>query len=133
MHRTLDRWRIPAVNAELVVLELIRHRDSEGTTGLRRRWTHPLYQRQSADLTNDGMDDTTILAIEGVRWPARSFTGGLGREDSGSTPRPMVPMPQPGDRYAKAFTVEQGQCWAMVHDAKGQATHSAGAPSWTGR
>jgi len=34
-------------------------------------------------------------------------------------------MPQPGDRYAQAFTVEAGQCWAMMHDRQGQATHCA--------
>jgi hypothetical protein len=45
----------------------------------------------------------------------------------------MDGLPQPGDRYAQAFTVEPGQCWAMVHDAKGQATHLAETPSWTGR
>ena len=38
-------------------------------------------------------------------------------------------MPQPGDRYAQAFTVEPGQCWAMVHDRQGQATHCAETPS----
>ena len=30
-------------------------------------------------------------------------------------------MPQPGDRYAQAFTVGAGQCWAMIHDRQGQA------------
>ena len=42
-------------------------------------------------------------------------------------------LPQPGDRYAQAFTVEPGQCWAMVHDHQGQATHCSETPSWTGR
>jgi hypothetical protein len=32
-------------------------------------------------------------------------------------------MPKPGDRYAQAFTVEPGQCWAMIHDEKLQADH----------
>ena len=45
----------------------------------------------------------------------------------------MAPMPQPGDRYAQAFTVEPGQCWAMVHDRQGQATYCSEAPSCTGR
>jgi hypothetical protein len=34
---------------------------------------------------------------------------------------PMT-MPQPGDRYAQAFTVEPGQC-----------SHCPETPSWTGR
>jgi hypothetical protein len=42
-------------------------------------------------------------------------------------------MPRPGDRYAQAFTVEPGQCWTMVHDRQGQATHCPETPSWTGR
>jgi hypothetical protein len=42
-------------------------------------------------------------------------------------------MPQPGDRYAQAFTVEPGQCWATVHDRQGQATQCSETPSWTGR
>jgi hypothetical protein len=45
----------------------------------------------------------------------------------------MDGRPQPGDRYAQAFTVEPGQCWAMVHDRQGQATHCAQPPTWTGR
>jgi hypothetical protein len=45
----------------------------------------------------------------------------------------MDGMPQPGKRYAQAFTVEPGQCWAMLHDRQGQATHCAETPSWTGR
>ena len=55
-------------------------------------------------------------------------------ESAGLQPQPpMVAMPQPGDRYAHAFTVEPGQCWAMVHDYTGQATHCAENPTWTGR
>jgi hypothetical protein len=42
-------------------------------------------------------------------------------------------MPQPGDRYAQAFTVEPGQCRAMIHDAKGQATHCSEPPTMTDR
>ena len=45
----------------------------------------------------------------------------------------MDRLPRPGDRYAQAFTVEPGQCWAMVHDRQGQATHCPETPSWTGR
>jgi hypothetical protein len=41
-------------------------------------------------------------------------------------------MPQPGDRYAQVFTLEPGQCWALIHDRQGQA-HCAETPSWTGR
>ena len=29
-------------------------------------------------------------------------------------------MPQPGNRYAQAFTVQPGKCWAMVHDCQGR-------------
>ena len=42
-------------------------------------------------------------------------------------------VPRPGDRYANAFTVEPGQCLAMVHDSKLQATHCPEPPTWTGR
>jgi hypothetical protein len=45
----------------------------------------------------------------------------------------MCSMPQPGDRYAQAFTVEPGECWAMVHDRQGQATHCSETPTLTGR
>jgi hypothetical protein len=48
-------------------------------------------------------------------------------------PRPVDRMPQPGERYAQAFTAEPGQCLAMVHDRQGQITHCAETPSWTGR
>jgi hypothetical protein len=34
-------------------------------------------------------------------------------------------MPQPGDPYADAFGSEVGQCWRMIHDRQGQATHCA--------
>ena len=50
-------------------------------------------------------------------------------ESAGLQPQPpMVAMPQPGDRYAQAFTVEPGQCWALVHDHTGQATHCGETP-----
>ena len=42
-------------------------------------------------------------------------------------------MPQPGDRYAQAFTVEPGQCWAIVHDSKLQANHCPSRAAWTVR
>jgi hypothetical protein len=42
-------------------------------------------------------------------------------------------MPQPGDPYAQAFVAEVGQCWRMIHDYKGQATHCLETPTWTGR
>ena len=42
-------------------------------------------------------------------------------------------MPQPGDRYAQVFTVEPGQCWAMVHDRQGQETHCREEPTYAGR
>lgn len=42
-------------------------------------------------------------------------------------------MPEPGDPYASAFVCEVGQCWRMIHDRQGQATHCPEAPSWTGR
>jgi hypothetical protein len=42
-------------------------------------------------------------------------------------------IPQPGDSYAQAFIVEAGECWRMVHDDKGQATHCAQEPTLTGR
>lgn len=42
-------------------------------------------------------------------------------------------MPAPGDRYAQAFIVEVEQCWAMVHDRQGQATHCLEPPTHTGR
>jgi hypothetical protein len=66
--------------------------------------------------------------------------GHLARDESSQFVRPasryifeMAAMPQPGDRYAQAFTVEPGRCWAMIHDRQGQATHCPEAPSWTGR
>ena len=45
----------------------------------------------------------------------------------------MAPMPQPGDRYARAFIVEPGQCWAVVRDDKLQADHCPELPNWMGR
>ena len=42
-------------------------------------------------------------------------------------------MPQPGDPYAQAFVCEPGECWRMVHDRQGQATHCAEEPAYTGR
>ena len=42
-------------------------------------------------------------------------------------------MPQPGDRYAQAFTVEPGQRWAIVHDSKLQANHCPESAAWTVR
>src|ERR1700733_14501286 len=45
---------------------------------------------------------------------------------------PSSLMPQPGDTYAQAFVVDHTRCWRMVHDSKGQATHCAATPSWTG-
>jgi hypothetical protein len=40
---------------------------------------------------------------------------------------------QPCDPYASAFVAEAGECWRMVHDANGQATHCAQEPTHTGR
>jgi hypothetical protein len=42
-------------------------------------------------------------------------------------------MPRPGDPYASAFVAEVGQCWRMIHDRQGQATHCRDVPTWTGR
>ena len=41
-------------------------------------------------------------------------------------------MPQPGDPSANVFVAEVGQCWRMIHDRQGQATHCREAPTWTG-
>jgi hypothetical protein len=30
----------------------------------------------------------------------------------------MAAMPQPGDRYDRAFTVESGPCWMMAYDRR---------------
>ena len=38
----------------------------------------------------------------------------------------VSPMPAPGDPYAGAFVAEVGQCWRMIHDRQGQATHWQG-------
>jgi hypothetical protein len=40
--------------------------------------------------------------------------------------------PCPGDP-CPGFTAEPGRCWRMVYSKQLQATHCAGAPSWTGR
>ena len=42
-------------------------------------------------------------------------------------------MPAPGDPYASAFVAEVGQCWRMVHDRQGQATHCLQPTTFTGR
>ncbi len=34
---------------------------------------------------------------------------------------------------ANAFIAEPMQCWRMIHDRQGQATHCYEPPSWTGR
>lgn len=45
----------------------------------------------------------------------------------------QMTMPQPGDPYAAAFVAEVDQCWRMVHDTQGQATHCREDPTYTGR
>lgn len=40
---------------------------------------------------------------------------------------------QPGEPYANAFVAEPMQCWRMIHDHQGQATHCCQEPTWTGR
>jgi hypothetical protein len=42
-------------------------------------------------------------------------------------------IPEPGDPYAGAFVAEVDQCWRMVHDFKGQATHCAEPATFAGR
>jgi len=57
----------------------------------------------------------------------------IGRRASAVCPRAADRMPQPGDPYARAFIAEPMQCWRMIHDRQGQATHCVEPPSWTGR
>jgi hypothetical protein len=45
----------------------------------------------------------------------------------------VAQMPQPGDPYANAFISEPMECWRMIHDRQGQATHCMETPTWTGR
>ena len=42
-------------------------------------------------------------------------------------------MPQPGDHYAQAFRAEPNECWRIVHDRQGQATHCLETTTFTGR
>jgi hypothetical protein len=57
----------------------------------------------------------------------------LRRHSGGWETQPVSPVPQPGDRYAQAFTVGPNQCWALIHDRQGKPAHCAETPSWIGR
>jgi hypothetical protein len=45
----------------------------------------------------------------------------------------VAQMPQLGDSFANAFISEPTECWRIIHDRQGQATHYMETPTWTGR
>jgi hypothetical protein len=70
--------------------------------------------------------------------PDNAACGGLSVAAWASDPAPIYPrpvdrMPQPGDPYSQAFIVEPNECWRIVHDRQGQATHCLETTTFTGR